>query len=81
MRMVRGCGSLRGDHIVIDRLTPGQQSDLGAGAGGGEDLQSGLGLGLADVLAVEDGDELGLLLGLRPGQALEQGGQVLVGAE
>lgn len=38
VRMVCGCGSLRRDHIVIDRLAPGQQSDLGVGAGGGEDL-------------------------------------------
>ena len=74
-------GSFRGDEVVVDGLPSGEKGDLGTGAGGGEDLQSALGLLLGDVLAVVDGDELGVLLGLGLGQALEQSGEIPIGAE
>ena len=72
---------LRRDHVVIHGLAAGQEADLRVGAGGGEDGLGLLGLFLGDVLAIEDGDELRALVGVRPGQAVQQGVQVLVGAE
>ena len=62
--------SFRGDHIVVHRLPAGQQGDLGVGALLLEDGQSLVGLLLADILAVEDADELGVLLAVRLGQPL-----------
>ena len=48
--------------LIVDRLSAGEQGDLGVGTLGGEDLQGGLGLAFGHILAVIDGDELGLLL-------------------
>ena len=57
-------GLFGGDHIVIDRLTAGKQGDLGVGTALGKELEGLLGLLLTDILAVEDVDKLGALLGL-----------------
>lgn len=64
-------GLFGGDHIVIDRLTAGEQGDLGVGTALGKELEGLLGLLLADVLAVEDVDEFGALLGLGLRQTAE----------
>ena len=70
-----------GNHIVVHRLAAREKSDLGAGAGGGENLFCLLGLLLGDILPVKDGDEFGALMGLRLGQPLQDRGQVPVGAK
>ena len=68
-----------GDHVVVDRLTAGQQSDLCVGAGGGENGLSLLGILFGDVLTVEDGNELSVLNVLGLGQLLQQSILVRVG--
>ena len=59
----------------------GEQGDLGVGTALGKELEGLLGLLLADVLAVEDVDEFGALLGLGLRQAAEQLLQLPVSAE
>ena len=72
---------LRRDHIVVHGLAAGEEADLRVGAGGGKDGLGLLPLLLGDILAIEDRDELRALVGVRPGQPVQQGIQVLVGAE
>ena len=68
------------DEVVIHRLTAAEEVDLRIGAGGLEDLQRLGGVFFGHVLAVENADELGVLLGLGVGQTVQQSGQILVGA-
>lgn len=50
-----------GDHVIIHRLSAGQQVDLGGGTRLREDIRGLLGLLLRHILAIEDGDEAGIL--------------------
>ena len=61
---------LRRNHKVVNRLAAGQEGDFSAGAGGGENFLGFLGLLLRDILAIEDGNKLGVLVGVRPGQTV-----------
>ena len=79
--MIMERGSFRGDEIIVHRLSAGEEGDLGIGAGGGENIQCALCLFLRDVLAIVNGNELGVLLGVGLGQTLQEGGEVLIGAE
>ena len=51
-----------GDHVIIHRLSAGQQVDLGGGTRLREDIRGLLGLLLRHILAIEDGDEAGILV-------------------
>ena len=73
--------SFNGNNIVVDRLTAGEEGELCLGAVFGEDLLGLLGLLLGDILAEEDGDELGMAAGSFLGQFVQKRGDVLVGIE
>ena len=70
-----------GDHVIIHRLSAGQQVDLGGGTRLREDIRGLLGLLLRHILAIEDGDEAGILVLRGLGQPGEQGVQVLIRTE
>ena len=74
-------GLFGGNHIVVHGLAAGEQGDLGVGAALGKEGQRLLGVLFGHVLAVEDVDKLGTLLGVGLGQTAQQLIQLPVGAE
>ena len=70
----KGCGQtlLCGDHVIINRLPAIDDTDLGIGEVADNGFGGAVGLLLRDILAVVDGNELGMKIINGPAEFLKE---------